>query len=58
MSDTAPVKESVRKEGHRLDISISEVRRRRQGLKARAACGPCMCPPHARQRKEEAEARP
>jgi len=49
-------KESVRKEGHRLDVSISEVRRRRQGWKARATYGPCKCEAHARQRAEEAKA--
>jgi hypothetical protein len=49
--------ETVRLMGHRLDISISEVRRRRQGWKARDTCGPCMCAAHMRQRKEEAEAR-
>ena len=53
MSDTMPAKESVRKEAHRLDISISETRRRRQGWKARVAYGPCMCATHVRQRKEE-----
>ena len=53
MTDTAPVKEPVRKEAHRLDISISEVRRRRQGWKARATCGPCMCAAHVQQRKAE-----
>ena len=51
MSDTT-TQESVRKEGHRLNISISEIRRRRQGWKARATCGPCMCKDHVRQRKE------
>ena len=55
MSNTLPAKESVRREGHRLNISISEVRRRRQGCKARATCGPCMCEAHVRQRKEEAQ---
>ena len=56
MSDTAPTKEPVRKEAHRLDISISEVRRRRQGWKARATCGPCMCASHVLQRRLAKEA--
>ena len=48
------VKEPVRKEAHRLDLSISEVRRRRQGWPARKACGKCLCAAHLQQRKEAA----
>jgi hypothetical protein len=47
-------KETIRKEGHRLNISISEVRRRRHGWPARAVCGLCLCEAHIRARKEEA----
>jgi len=51
--DIVSVKKTVRKEGHRLNISISEVRRRRQGWKARVTCGPCICAAHVRQREKE-----
>lgn len=55
MSDATPVKETVRKEGHRLNLSISEIRRRRQGWAARTTCGPCVCKAHVWQRKEKAQ---
>ena len=44
--------ETVRKEGHRLNLSVSEVRRRRQGWPARKGHGLCLCAEHLRQRKE------
>jgi hypothetical protein len=36
-------KEPVRREAHRLNLSISEVRRRRQGWPARKEHGTCPC---------------
>ena len=48
-------RETVRGEGHRLNISINEVRRRRQGWPAREACSPCSCAAHIRQRVEDAK---
>jgi len=52
---TVATRETVREEGHSLNISISEVRRRRQGWPARTTCGPCMCKRHWLQRKGEKE---
>jgi hypothetical protein len=36
-------KETVRHEAHRLNLSISEVRRRRHGYPARKEHGTCPC---------------
>ena len=47
-------KETVRKEAHRLDLSVSEVRRRRHGWSARKLHGRCPCKKHE-PKKEEGE---
>jgi Mn-dependent DtxR family transcriptional regulator len=47
-------KETVRREAHRLDLSISEVRRRRHGHPARTQHGGCPCGKHAPVTEKEA----
>ena len=44
---------TVRKEAHRLNVSIHEVRRRRQGYPARPNCSPCQCINHQNERRKE-----
>ena len=49
------ISNTVRSTAHRLNVSISEIRRRRQGYPARKNHGPCMCPAHIKERWEQAK---